>query len=124
MHVEFPKNARRLKSVIPVDLKSFWSSASNKHQIQLASRKMFQNKSFMNEIDVILSGYMTDAYSVYPGARIVAGVVTEVSELCFSIEEVDSRIIPHIAIAYQEEIKRVVLMSNDTDVVIYSLAYN
>ena len=124
MHVEFPKNARRLKSVIPVDLKSFWSSASNKHQIQLASRKMFRNKSFMNEIDVILSGYMTDAYGVYPGVRIVAGVVTEDSELCFSIGEVDSRIIPHIAIAYQEEIKRVVLMSNDTDVVIYSLAYN
>ena len=30
-----------LESVIPVDLKSFWSSASNKHQLQFASRKSF-----------------------------------------------------------------------------------
>ena len=65
-----------LESVIPVDLKSFWSSASKKHQLQLASRKFFQNKSFLNEMDVILSGYMTDAYGVYPGERIVTGVVT------------------------------------------------
>ena len=35
-----------LESVISVDLKSFLSSASNKHQLQLASRKFFQNKSF------------------------------------------------------------------------------
>ena len=65
-----------LESVIPVDLKSFWSSASKKHQLQLASRKFFQNRSFLNEMDVILSGYMTDAYGVYPGERIVTGVVT------------------------------------------------
>ena len=58
-----------LESVIPVDLKSFWSSVSNKHQLQLASRKFFQNKSFLKEIDVILSGYMTDGYSVYPGEQ-------------------------------------------------------
>ena len=30
-----------LESVIPVDLKSFWSSVSNKHQLQFASRKSF-----------------------------------------------------------------------------------
>ena len=113
-----------LESVIPVDLKLFWSSASNKHQLQIASRKFSQNKSFLNEIDVILSGYMTDAYGLYPGECIVAGVVTKDPDLCCSIEEADSRIIPHIAISCQEEIKTVVVMSNDTDVVIYSLGYH
>ena len=39
-----------LECVIPVDLKSFWSSASNKHQLQVASRKFFRNKSFLNEM--------------------------------------------------------------------------
>ena len=58
---------------------------------------------------MILSGYMTGRYGVYPGERIVAGVVTENPELCFSIKEADSRIIPHIAIAYPEEIKRIVV---------------
>ena len=53
---------------------------------------------------------MTGRYGVYPGERIVAGVVTENPELCFSIKEADSRIIPHIAIAYPEEIKRIVVM--------------
>ena len=113
-----------LESAIPVDLKSFWSSASIKHQLQIASRKFFRSKSFLSKIDVILSGYMTDAYGVYPGERIEAGVVIEDPELSFSIEEADSRIISHIAITCQEEIKRIVVMSNDTDVVIYSLVYH
>ena len=88
-----------LESVIPVDLKLFWFSASNKHQLQIVLRKCFQNKSFLRKIDVILSGYMTDAHDVYPGERIVAEVVTKDPELSFSIEEADSRIIPPIAIA-------------------------
>ena len=95
-----------LESAIPVDLKSFWSSAGNKHQLQIASRKFFQNKSFLSKIDVILSGYITDAYGVYPGERIATGVVTEDPELSLSIEEADSRTIPDIAIACHEEIKR------------------
>ena len=67
---------------------------------------------------------MTDAYGVYPGECIVAGVVTEDPELCISIEETDSRIMPNIAIACEEESKSAVVMSNDTDVVICSLTYH
>ena len=67
---------------------------------------------------------MTDVYSVYPGEHIVAGVVTEDPELCFSIEEADSRIIPQITKACQNEVKRIVVMSNNTDVVICSLVYH
>ena len=40
------------------------------------------------------------------------------------VKEIASRIIPHFAIACQEETKRIVFMSNDTDVFIYSLAYH
>ena len=47
---------------------------------------------------------MTDAHGIYLGERIVAGAVTEDTELCSSIKEADSRIIPHIAKAGQEKI--------------------
>ena len=40
-----------LEFAIPVDLKSFWFSASNKHQLQIASRKFFQNFSEQNRCD-------------------------------------------------------------------------
>ena len=73
---------------------------------------------------MILNGYMTDAYGVYPGEPIVAGLVTEDPNLCFLVKEIASRIIPHFAIACQEETKSIVFMSNDTDVFIYSLAYH
>ena len=94
-----------LESVNPVDLKSFCSSVSDKHQFQVASRKFLQNKSFLDNMDVIISRYMTEAYGVYPGECSMAGAVTEDPELCFSIEE-----------ACQKEVKRVV--------VIYSLVYH
>ena len=67
---------------------------------------------------------MSDAYGVYPAECIMAGVVIEDPELNFSTEEADSRIIPHIAKACQELVKKVAVMPNDTIVVIYSLAYH
>ena len=67
---------------------------------------------------------MSDAYGVYPGERIIAGAVIEDPELYISTEEADSRIIPHIAKACQEEGKSVVVMLSDTSVAIYSLAYH
>ena len=61
---------------------------------------------------------MTEVYGIYPGESIVSGVVKHDTDLCFLIEEADSRIIPHIVKACQEEVKRVVVTSNDTNVVI------
>ena len=66
----------KITSVTSVNLKSFWSSTSNK----VASTNFLQ-KSFLKEIDVILSGYMIDVYGVYLDQRIVAGVVIEDPEL-------------------------------------------
>ena len=65
---------------------------------------------------------MTDAYGIYLSERIVAGVVTEDPELCSSIKEADSRIIPHIAKAGQEKIKWIVALPCDIDIVICNLA--
>ena len=67
---------------------------------------------------------MSDAYGIYPGERIISGIVTVDLELYFYTEEADSRIIPHIAKACQEEVKRVVIIPSDTIVAIDSLAYH
>ena len=67
---------------------------------------------------------MSDAYGIYPGERIISGIVTVDLELYFYTEEADSRIIPHIAKACQEEVKRVVVTPSNTSVVIYSLVYD
>ena len=66
-----------LESIMPVDLKSFWSSTSNKQQLQTISRKFYQQKSMQSQKDIILSGYMTDAYGEHPAERMVDGVITE-----------------------------------------------
>ena len=44
-------------------------------------------------------------------------------ELNSNIEEADSRIIPHIEKAVKRGTRRVIVHSNDTDVVIYLLYY-
>ena len=64
---------------------------------------------------------MTDAYDVYYGECILAGEVTEDPDLCFSIEEADSKIMSNIAKICQREVKRIFFMSNDTDFLVYSL---
>ena len=70
-----------------------------------------------------MSGYITDAIGRHPAERIVHGVVKEVPELLSGIEEADLRIIPHTANAIQAGIKRAVVVSSDTDVVMYTLAH-
>ena len=52
------------------------------------------------------------------GESIVSGVVKDDTELCFLIKVADSRIIPHIVKVCQKEVKKVAVMSNDTNVVI------
>ena len=98
-----------LDSVIPVDLSSFWSSNRNKEQLQVASRGFFRGKATVLDLDLTLSGYVTDAIGRHPAERIVHGVVKEVPELLSGIEEADLRMIPHTANAIKAGIKRVVV---------------
>ena len=97
----------KITSVTSVNLKSFWSSTSNK----VASTNFLQ-KSFLKEIDVILSGYMIDVYGVYLDQRIVAGVVIEDPELwrsyCRSIKSKQKGL----------------LLPTNTSVAIFSLEYH
>ena len=112
-----------LESTMPVELESFWGSATNKYQLQTISREYFTKKSLECNQDIILSGYVTDAEGEHNAIAVINGSVMPKSELNSFIEEADSRMIPHIAKAGEEQHERVLVMSNDTDVVIYNLAY-
>ncbi|KAG1696934.1 Alpha-N-acetylgalactosaminidase [Nymphon striatum] len=48
---------------------------------------------------------------------------TEVPELCLDIEEADARIIPHVLHAVQHGMRRIVVLSSDTDVSILLIYY-
>ena len=113
-----------LDSVILVDLSSFWSSSRNKEQLQVASSsRFFRGKATVLDLDLTLSGCVADAIGRHPAEHIVHVVVKEVPELLSGIEEADLRIIPHTANAIQAGIKRAVVVSTDTDVVMYTLAH-
>ena len=99
-------------------LESTWGkiiSPGNINQIHVVFDSYLQNsvkesehahRSGTSPRDVVDLGLESDVYFVYPGKNIMAGVATEDPELYFSIKEPDSRIIPHIPKACQEDVKR------------------
>lgn len=92
-----------LELTMSVDLESFWTSSSNKYELQTISKQYFINKSLGCAKDILTDG----------------SVILK-KELNSLIEEADSRMISHIAKAGEEKNKRVVVMSNDIDLVLYN----
>ena len=114
----------KLSSPIPVELERFWASAKNKENMQLMSRVMFASKAAGAPFTLVLSGYVTDSDGAADCVAIENGVLSVRPELHSSIEEADCRLIPHVHNAVQCQSKRVLILSNDTDVVLYTLAYH
>ena len=96
----------------------------NKERLQILSRDFFIKKSKENkEINILLSGYVTDSDGPQPCELLISGEAYEQSSLNSSIEEADCRIIPHIFEAVKLGFCRIMVLSNDTDVVVYNLAH-
>ena len=72
---------------------------------------------------ILLSGYVTDADGSLPCELLISGETYEQPNLNSSIEEADCRIIPHIFEAVKLGFCRVMVLSNDTDVVVYNIAH-
>ena len=70
-----------------------------------------------------LSGYVTDGDGSQDCIEIENGQQHIRHELKSDIEEADARIIPHVAFSIRSGTKRVVVLSNDTDVVVLLLYY-
>ena len=80
-------------------------------------------KGKKKEKNVILSGYVTDKNGVCNAQEMINDEIIERDDLNCIEEEVDSRIVLHIACAAKKDFKQLLVLSNDTDVVMYYLDY-
>ena len=105
----------------PVQMERFWACSKNKENLQVLSRDFYINLSKSKQLKFVLSGYLTDSSGVQDCIEVTNGVKKVIQQLESSIEEADGRMIPHVAEAAKNGIERVVVLSNDTDVVVLML---
>ena len=107
-----------------MEMQRFWGSSKNKSNLQILSREHFIDKYKENsDVTVVLSGYITDGNGIESCIKIRNGVASAKQDLDSSLEEADWRIILHVADASDGGCKRILIASNDSDVVIYALSY-
>ena len=109
----------KITTPIPVQMDCFWACGSNKEAIQVISRDSFKSFSRNSCCRIVLSGYVTDSEGIKPCIELYQGDIQIYSDLDSTIEEADSRIIPHVQKAVMRGVKRVIVHSNDTDVLVY-----
>ena len=108
---------------IPVQMDRFWACGSNKEAIQEISRDFFKSLSRNSCCRIVLSGYVTDSEGIKPCIELYQGDIQVCPDLYSTIEEADSCIIPYVQKAIMRGVKRVIVHSNDTDVLVYLLYY-
>ena len=108
---------------VNLSLNSFIPYRSNKENLQLLSRDFFASKSEENHLNIVLSGYLKDDSGVEACVQFKDGICFHRPDFNSELEEADVRIVPHISKAIENGCKRVVVLSNDTDVVILLLNY-
>ena len=86
-------------------VRRFWGSSKNKSNLQILSREHFIDKSKESCI------------------KIRNSVASAKHDLDYSLEEADCCIILHVADASDRGCKRILITSDDSDVVIYALSY-
>ena len=78
----------------------------------------FERKAFDAERETVLSGIGSDTDGVISGEEISCPESFTREDLQMWLEEADVRVIPHIHKAVSNGVERVVVLSNDTDVVV------
>jgi hypothetical protein len=110
---------------IPVQLDKFWQSSANKVKLQQLAKQEARKLSI--DKTIVVSGMISinDDDDIMP-AYLYEQLTTKESEidsLASSIEEADCHIVPHIEYTILQNTKRVVVLSNDTDIVLLILRY-
>ena len=109
---------------LPIDMDTFWPSSGNKIKLQLLLRKWLLANGFEKfpHIKIILSGTGVRESDRNPCECVTgANESAIVSELQFDIEEADVRLMPHAVHAVQDMTRCIVIISNDTDVVVLGI---
>ena len=112
-----------MKSPIPVHIDYFWSCSNNKENIEVVSREFF--KKTLPNYRTVISGYdyITDANGVKVFVEINNEQVSIQSELNSNMEEEDIPVIPHVTATVKDGSKRVMVPSDDADVVMLLLYF-
>ena len=104
---------------LPVTMESFWASSMNKAKIQLLLRKCILDNPMA--ADIVVSAIGLADIELARGVFSNTGIT--MPELNVKIEEADVRMIPHALHSVNGGASRVILLSNDTDVVVLGLHY-
>ena len=109
------------ETLFPDELHSFWASSGNKEKLQLYLRDtVLSGNSKLSPGSIILSGMGVDEENMI---HCTSESGHNISELDKDIEEADLRIIQHILYAIKKGAERIVILSNDTDVLVLVLHY-
>ena len=84
-------------SFVLEQIEKCWADDLNKENLQEMSRHYFHNKSADHNVDIILSGYLSNINDSFKCIQILNVATNERPDLDNHIEEADMRIIPHIA---------------------------
>ena len=107
------------ETLFPADMTSFWGSNSNKEKLQMLIRNaIMPDPTQLSTTKIFLSGIGIDEESRMP-CQTETGVI--IDELQYDIEEADERLILHIMYAARKGSERIVVLSNDTDVLVLTL---
>ena len=91
--------------------------------LQEISRRFFHSKSTDHNVDIILSGYLSNKNDSSKCIQIINGVTNERPDLDNHIEEADMRIKRHSANSIESGLKNVIVVSNVTDLCALLLHY-
>ena len=94
----------------------------NKENLQLISRSFFIENASENSKCLTLSGIIGDSDKCN-GIQYKYGITSNKENLDKSKQEADLRIIPHIEDSIQYKNRRIVLLSNDIDVLVLVLYF-
>ena len=109
---------------IPVQIEKFWANNSKKENLQKLAKEFFVNKSIENQLNAVLSGCLSDNEDrCLKAVEVRDEFVIDRADLGIDIEEADLRIIPHVSKSVSRNFTNIVVISNDTDVLILLLHY-
>ena len=101
---------------LPVDMSTFWVSNENKCKLQnLIRNHIAASNTHYREICIVLSASMVDD-ELIPCSQLNPDAI--VSELNVEVDEADLRLLPHAKYAVNRECSRVIVLANDTDIIV------
>ena len=115
-----------LTSKIPVQIDRFWASPANKIALQKLCSIFLKDAVKSKHLKIVLSSTLNCDGSISPCFEYREDVTTQIREdLSLFFEEADTRITPHTHIYHNilNGYKRIVVISNDTDVFALILHY-